>query len=80
MSYLSDSFGQERKKLKSVEEFRQLTMSGATGKAGIEKVKGTLEEVLSLLDDACIETEGLLKVELHEIWNQLDELMKRHTY
>lgn len=45
------------------------------GVASMQKVKGTLEEALSLLDDACIETKGLLRVKLHQIWSELDELV-----
>ncbi|WP_270620076.1 hypothetical protein [Paenibacillus macerans] len=46
--------------------------------ASMQKVKGTLEEALSLLDDACVESEGLFKVKLHQIWSDLDELVKTY--
>lgn len=46
--------------------------------ASMQKVKGTLEEALSLLDDACVELEGLFKVKLHQIWSELDELVKTY--
>lgn len=44
-----------------------------------ERVRGMLEEALSLLDDACIESEGMLKVRLRQIWTDLDELVKTYT-
>ncbi|MNW49586.1 hypothetical protein D3C74_270120 [compost metagenome] len=44
-----------------------------------ERVRGTLEEALSLLDDACFETEGMLKVRLQQTWTELDELVKTYT-
>ncbi|WP_059051382.1 hypothetical protein [Paenibacillus senegalimassiliensis] len=44
-----------------------------------ERVRGMLEEALSLLDDACVETDGMLKVRLQQIWGDLDELVKSYT-
>ncbi|MGG1880339.1 hypothetical protein ABDI30_22590 [Paenibacillus cisolokensis] len=49
-------------------------------KKSFERVKGTLEEALSLLDDACFETKGMLKVRLQQIWSELDELVKSYTH
>ncbi|GIO42261.1 hypothetical protein ACTNDP_19350 [Paenibacillus barengoltzii] len=45
-----------------------------------DRVKGMLEETLSLLDDACVETDGMLKVRLQQIWSDLDELVKTYTF
>lgn len=44
-----------------------------------ERIRRMLEEALSLLDDACVETEGMLKVRLQQIWSDLDELVKTCT-
>lgn len=38
-----------------------------------------LEEALSLLDDAYVESDGMLKVRLQQIWSDLDELVKTYT-
>jgi hypothetical protein len=44
-----------------------------------DRVKGLLGEALSLLDDAYVETDGMLKVRLQQIWSDLDELVKSYT-
>lgn len=56
---------------------KQLLIQEEAG--AMERVRGTLEEALSLLDDACVETEGMLKVRLQQIWSDLDELVKTYT-
>ncbi|MGZ7442375.1 hypothetical protein [Paenibacillus sp. TH7-28] len=59
-----------------LEQSQQLLIQ--EGVASMQKVKETLEEALSLLDDACIESEGPLRVKLHQIWSELDELVKTY--
>ncbi|MEK6994414.1 hypothetical protein NST08_29645 [Paenibacillus sp. FSL K6-1566] len=56
---------------------KQLIIQEEAG--AFERIRGMLEEALSLLDDACVETDGMLKVKLQQIWSDLDELVKTYT-